>query len=41
MSASIRDAGVAALPGLRALDNNAVGNTPALWNATPVDRAHR
>ncbi|MBG7085287.1 N-acetyltransferase [Pseudomonas aeruginosa] len=41
MSASIRDAGVADLPGILAIYNDAVGNTTAIWNETPVDLANR
>ncbi|MBG4704474.1 GNAT family N-acetyltransferase, partial [Pseudomonas aeruginosa] len=41
MSASIRAAGVADLPGILAIYNDAVGNTTALWKETPVDRAQR
>ncbi|HBN8508328.1 TPA: L-methionine sulfoximine N-acetyltransferase [Pseudomonas aeruginosa] len=41
MSASIHDAGVADLPGILAIYNDAVGNTTAIWNETPVDLANR
>lgn len=41
MSASIRDAGVADLPGILAIYNDAVGNTTAIWNETPVDLGNR
>ncbi|MGV8161494.1 N-acetyltransferase family protein, partial [Pseudomonas aeruginosa] len=41
MSASIRDAGVPDLPVILPIYNDAVCNTSAFWNETPLDLANR
>ncbi|WP_110992967.1 GNAT family N-acetyltransferase [Pseudomonas sichuanensis] len=41
MSYPIRDALAADLPGILAIYNDAVRNTTAIWNETPVDLANR
>ena len=41
MTYSIHDAGEADLPGILAIYNDAVLNTPAIWNETLVDLANR
>jgi len=41
MSYPIRDAQAADVPGILAIYNDAVRNTTAIWNETPVDLANR